>query len=337
LAYGLIVILSATFAYDRAVAFANLDAFYPWVIVYFAFIGCVTTPTRFFLIISIFLLCNFKMIQHGFLSWAGGGFSFNMDGVVGAPGWFHNSGEFGIQLCLIIPLLAEFIAAVRPHCGRVARWFLYTMLVMALGSIIATSSRGAYLGLAAAAAYWLVQSGRLRLRYLVMVAVVGTAIWVATPEQLVKRFESAGEDRTSVHRLDRWQKGIETIKAFPLLGVGHKNWEVYFYDRLDYGEPGTPMVHNMFIESGTEHGLLGLAALASLIFAMFKINSNSAELARARSDDFSRRMATGLSAGLVGLIVSGSFVTVLYYPFIWIQAAMTAALNISLRSGDPAR
>ena len=38
-------------------------------------------------------------------------------------------------------------------------------------------------------------------------------------------------------------------------------------------------------------------------------------------------MARGLDGSLVGLIVSGSFISVLYYPFFWINFAMTVALN----------
>ncbi|MDA3870158.1 MAG: hypothetical protein PF589_09505, partial [Gammaproteobacteria bacterium] len=34
-----------------------------------------------------------------------------------------------------------------------------------------------------------------------------------------------------------------------------------------------------------------------------------------------------LDAGLIGYLVAGSFVTVLYYPFFWIQIAMIVMLN----------
>ena len=38
-------------------------------------------------------------------------------------------------------------------------------------------------------------------------------------------------------------------------------------------------------------------------------------------------MAHGLDGALVGYLVSGFFVTVLYYPYFWINLAMTVALN----------
>jgi len=38
-------------------------------------------------------------------------------------------------------------------------------------------------------------------------------------------------------------------------------------------------------------------------------------------------MAHGLDGALVGYLVSGFFVTVLYYPYFWINLSMTVALH----------
>ena len=42
-------------------------------------------------------------------------------------------------------------------------------------------------------------------------------------------------------------------------------------------------------------------------------------------------MAHGLDGALVGYMVSGFFVTVLYYPYFWINMAMTVSLNAVAR------
>ncbi|MDH5728608.1 MAG: hypothetical protein OEZ58_06435, partial [Gammaproteobacteria bacterium] len=38
-------------------------------------------------------------------------------------------------------------------------------------------------------------------------------------------------------------------------------------------------------------------------------------------------VAYGLDAGMVGFLIAGTFVTVLYYPFFWIQITMIVMLN----------
>ena len=42
-------------------------------------------------------------------------------------------------------------------------------------------------------------------------------------------------------------------------------------------------------------------------------------------------MAHGLDGALVGYLASGFFVTVLYYPYFWINLAMTVSLNAIAR------
>jgi hypothetical protein len=43
-------------------------------------------------------------------------------------------------------------------------------------------------------------------------------------------------------------------------------------------------------------------------------------------------LAYGLDGALVGFMVSGFFVTVLYYPYFWINLAMTVSLHESART-----
>jgi hypothetical protein len=49
-------------------------------------------------------------------------------------------------------------------------------------------------------------------------------------------------------------------------------------------------------------------------------------------------LAIGFDGALIGYMVSGFFVTVLYYPYFWINLAMTVALNtVAKRLPDVAR
>lgn len=331
--YGVVVLLSSFFAYDPSLAFQHLSDYFNWVVIYFAIVRTVRTQTRFFIFFLLYMLCNFKMTQHGFLSWASRGFKFDQDGVGGAPGWFQNSGEFGIQLCIFTPLIVAFIFAVKPYCSKLVRYILYIVPITAVASTVASSARAALIGLVASA-MWSVKASKYFLRTALIVACVLTAIYFAVPEESMARFQNSGSDRTSIHRLDRWHKGWETMKEYPFLGVGHKNWEKYYRDKLDYGVPGTPLVHNLFVESGTEHGFLGLGTLISIFLSMFFVDRNTRMLAKQRGDRFAFYVAHGFDAAVIGLAVSGSFVTVLYYPYVWVHAAFVTALNISVRNDE---
>jgi putative inorganic carbon (HCO3(-)) transporter len=330
--FGIVVLLSCFASQYPEQSFANIDLFGQWVIVYFAIRRIVLNRVRFFLFFLLYLLCNLKMSQHGFLSWASRGFAFDNWGVTGAPGWFQNSGEFGIQLCMFVPLSLSFILPLRQYWGRLTRLVFYFMPVSGFGSVIATSSRGAILGLAAAG-LWSIKASQHFWKSTIAAIFVAAFAFVATPAEFKDRFKTTGEDRTSLIRLDRWQKGMETLQKFPALGVGYKAWSPYYLQHLNYGPAGTALVHNMFIECVTETGTLGIISFGFLIYAMFAVTRR---VQRSCVGDpgrfFWHSIAIGFNIALVGLLVSASFVTVLFYPYIWIHAAFASALyNATLK------
>lgn len=331
IAYGLIILLSSCFAYDPSLSFRHLSDYFNWVIIYFAIIRTVRTNTRFYIFFLLYMLCNFKMSQHGFRSWASNGFAFDSYGVTGAPGWFQNSGEFGIQLCIFTPMIVAFIFAVQKYCTRIVKYLLYLVPASAIASTVASSSRGALVGLIAAG-LWSIKTTKYFVRMAILVSLLFGAIYFAIPPESMVRFEDSGTDQTSLHRLDRWAKGWTIMKAHPLLGIGHKNWEEYYGDHLNYGVPGTPLVHNIFIESGTEHGFLGVGTLTLILLSMFVVNADSRKHARQQGDEFSIYIAHGMDAATIGMVISSCFVTVLYYPYVWIHAAFVASLNVSVQS-----
>lgn len=324
--YGAVIILSSLFAVWPKISFASQSYFWNWVLAYYVIVRLINTRCRFFVFLLLYLLCNFKMSQHGFISWAMKGFSFSGWGVTGAPGWFRNSGEFGIQLTIFIPLSIYFIISLKSYWGKKTKIFFYLMPVTGIGSIVATSSRGAIAGIIAAG-LWAIRSGKYFLRSLIIFVLVSSLIYMITPPEFKARFASSGDDRTSTHRLDRWEKGLEVAMSYPLLGVGHKNWDYYFRRYLDNGQEGSAKIHNIFMESLTEHGFLGLITLISIFIVMFVTNSRSRKIAKVNGCEFEKMICYGLDIGTIGLMISASFVTVLYYPYIWIHAAFIAALH----------
>src|SRR5690606_13709960 len=302
---------------------AKWELYFSWVLIYLLITNIITTEKRFFIFSLAFLLYSFKMSQHGFRSWMMSGFAFSDWGVTGAPGWFHNSGEVGIQMCIFLPLSVEFILALRQHWNRYTRLFFYLFPATAVATIVASSSRGALIGGAVLGLWWVARS-KHRVRSLIAIAIVGFTTWSVVPPEQKQRFSTAGQDETSVSRLDRWEAGIEMANENPVLGIGYNNWGVV------YG----PLSHNIFIEAWSELGYSGLFAFIALIVATFVVNAKTRRIARRlpTSTSFMEHMAFGLDGALIGFMASGFFVTVLYYPFFWINLAMTVALHVAARN-----
>jgi putative inorganic carbon (HCO3(-)) transporter len=323
--FSVVVLASSVMAYQPSSSYDKLFDYFSWVLIYVLIANVVDTEERFLVFLLSFLLYSFRMSEFGTRSWVLVGFSFQGSGITGSPSFFQNSGDVGVQMCIFLPLIVAFILALGAFWPRWMRWVAWGMAGTAVTAIVASSSRGAVVGMAAVGLWGLLKS-RQKVRSLFAVVMLAGLVFVIIPQGSKLRFESAGEDRTSVGRLTMWKHALDMMANRPLLGVGYKNW-VPYHDAY-YGGHGT-MTHNIFLEAGSELGYTGLAAFLALIGCTFVINSRTRKLAASIPDRgrFMFFMAHGLDGALVGLLASGFFTTVLYYPFFWINFAMTVALH----------
>ncbi len=329
--FSFILVASCMTAYQPDASYEEITVYLSWMLIYLLIANAIDTEDKFLIFMFTFLLYSFKMSQHATRSWAEDGFAFRDWGTTGAPGWFQNSGEFGIQMCIFLPLIVAFMMALGHTWPRWMRIFGWGVAGTAVTGIVASSSRGALVGLAAVAA-WQILKSKHWVRTLIATVAVGWAVYLIMPDEQKLRFQSMGEDKTSVSRTNYWHDGMEIMNDYPVLGVGYANWPEYY--SVHYGVRALP--HNIFIQAGAELGYSGLFALFALIGASFLVNRGTRQLSTAPGGSrFIYLMAHGLDGAMVGFIASGFFVTVLYYPFFWINLAMTAALRNAARNKNP--
>jgi len=329
---------SITAAYPSA-SIAELQLWGNWLLLLLIISGTVTDERRWHLFLVAFLLFSLKMSQHGFLSWVKRGFAFTSWGVTGGPGWFQNSGEFALQMGIFIPLSLSTFFAFRswfPKWLRISWWFLP---VSAVGSIIASSSRGGLLAVIAIA-FVAVLRTRHRVRALAALAIGLPALWLVVPNEFKVRFTTAGTDATSQARLRFWRNGMEMANNHPILGVGTGNWTAYYRDHYivtgdslnRFDEAGGILVqpaHNSFVEVVSQLGYLGLASYCAVLVAIFVTNYRTRRVLKYAGENgrFLRLTAHSLDDGVIVFCIAGFFMSVATYPFIWVQVAMTAAVH----------
>ena len=321
-----VIFLSAIFAFKPSLAFSKFDIIVNWLILYFLIITIINTEKRFILFLLLFFLVNFKMSQFGFRSFLTSG--YNSYGVAGSPGWFRNAGDLGIEMTIFVPLVTGFVLALREYWGKYKKYFFYFVPITGLVTIIATASRGALLGIVATGLWFLIKS-RLGIKALIGVLVVGGLMYAVLPPEMLGEFESAGEDRTSEMRLALWSFGMEVAHEYPVLGIGYYNWVDYcwYVNPNGVGDRGLCSVqHNTLVQSVSETGLIGLIMYVSVIIFIFIANARTRVNARRINNKFMLYTAHGLDGGVIAYLVSSFFLSVLYYPMIWVQLAMTVAL-----------
>ena len=143
-----IIFLSAVFSYFPMESWKERNTMLTWLIVYFLVICIVNTEKRLILFLLAYMLFNLKMSQFGAINWIMRGFSFAGYGLVGAPGWFKNSGEFAIQMLIFGSLAVAYVVAFRKYWGKYKRWLMIALAATGYICVLGASSRGAQLGLA---------------------------------------------------------------------------------------------------------------------------------------------------------------------------------------------
>lgn len=333
-----VILVSSALALYPAISWHHWFDFVGWYVIYFLIINIVTTRERYFIFLIIFLVANFKMSFFGARTWAKRGFGFVRWGLEGPPGFFQNSADFSGEMLMFAPIAFELAMFVKPYVRRVTYWFLMLGAITGVMSILGASDRGSQVALAFQGT-WVAIQRKLKLKILIGIALLVGLGYALLPAGEKARFSRAGTDKTSIQRLDYWRAGWNMIKSHPFLGVGYFNFaRVYASIPTDKLWNGTAQLpHNIFIQVGTDAGFIGLAIFLMLIYRNLKITKDIRRLCErnAGTPAFAPSVARGLALTTWGFVIAGQFNTVTYYPFFWINLALTVSLaNIVRRAAE---
>jgi len=334
--WGLVVavFLSSVFAEFPKLAFNDFNMVINWLIVYYLFIRIVTTKFRFFVVMLLILLASYKMSQHAAISWARRGFSYEAWGITGGQGFFGNAADLGVQMLIILPLSLVLITACHSYWGGLKKLFFIIFPISVVMAIVATGERNTLVGLAAMCVVGTLTL-RNRLRNVLILTVFAICLITVMPQASLNRFDTAGTDGTSLARLTYWKRGIEFFKDNPVLGIGYNNWVPYYqkyYPGESMRKEHQEVAHSTPITVLAELGLLGFIFYYGIALRTISVNLRSIKLSRLNSERIWRDIPFALNIGLVGLLAASMFISITFYPFMFIQASLSAALyNILVR------
>lgn len=320
-------LISAVAAYRPDYAFEKLNVITLWVLIYFLITGIVSTERRLFIFVLAYFVSNFKMSQFGFLSWVKRGFSFTSWGVSGA-GWFQNSGELGLQMAMFFAFTLCMIIFLRKYWKGWIKWLMYFLPISAAGCVIASSSRGAIVA-SLAVLFYLSMFSAKKIRAWIASGFFISIAYLLMPAEFIARFQSAGQDATSLSRMTYWSNAHQMMQEHPWLGVGYYNWVAYYADH--YFDPTlywrVEEAHNTFLQMGAELGYIGLGIFVIAVLWSFWINWKTERACRREGFEFLRAFSLGMNAAGVGLILASTFLTAFFMPNYWIHFAFTVCLH----------
>lgn len=231
----------------------------------------------------------------------------------GSPAWLYHRcyrarGFFSIYMTLAGVLSLVLLASLPRLLPGPAlpRWPILPWLVSLVG-LLATYTRGAWMGFAAGVLALLPGTRRGRWLLLGGLIVLGLAA-LAGPQHLRERFLTMGnpDDPTVRERVYMWRSGLTMWRQHPVLGLGPGGVKREFesYALPEAVKKRTGHVHNTPLQILVERGVLGLAAWLWVWAAFFRraigvLRRLPADAAPARA------LVVGSLAAIVGFLVAG--------------------------------
>lgn len=221
------------------------------------------------------------------------------------------------------------------------------VIFIAAMALAGNASRGGFLALCCLGAYIVIRSprknvaiGALGLAAVALLVVAGPSFWAEI--QTTGEFETGTGDL----RLRAWKGGVRMFFAYPLLGVGPGNfsWQLGNFESaaevmsLGRSMAGAMVAHSTWVELMAELGLFGMLCTFMLgkgaWMNLEHVQKRAERLSHGRPDGHAfvelRGLALATQGGLLALSVNGIFLSLLYYPHIWLLIAFANALPFVL-------
>lgn len=218
-----------------------------------------------------------------------------------------------LALVLMFPLAFAISLTMTKNIGF-ARIIGLVCTIAAMAAVIATQSRGGLLGSLAV-------FGMFGLKYirskvlLVTLGVVAAGLLFAMAGISDRQSGGAAEegiDASAMGRIYAWQAAFKMALENPFTGVGLDNFYVNYFYYSPHWDGLNHAVHSTWFGVLAETGFLGLVVFIGLIISLLRTSRATIYQLSLNPDNYSPYLHANVYAvyaGLIGVIVSGTFLT----------------------------
>jgi putative inorganic carbon (HCO3(-)) transporter len=263
--------------------------------------------------------------------------------IVIAPPTYGDNNSLGLFMLMTVPLLSYLR---RYSIEPIVRLGTIGGILLNLIGIIATGSRGAFVGLIAVTLAMIQQSKR-RVALFVTVLVFGAILAYIAPSRLYERVEtikSAEADGSFMSRVMSWKMNTLVALDRPLLGGGFSAMEdprvfLQYIDRFDSlsfvptdTPVGTRAAHSIFFQVLGDMGFFGfflfLAILVTTFWNLFGIRKAT----RGKPElQWAFDLAGYVRLALIAYVVSGAALSVAYFELPFVLFTLASVLRRTVR------
>lgn len=346
-AYGLWTALSVTWADDAGLVQETSFRFFLVLAYMLAFALLVRSTQQMTIVFTTLALGALVFGLISFAGYASAADDYNQ--LVRAKGLQGDYNFFALYEVVALPPALVLAARARTP-GRVL--LFYGVVAAIVLSVVASLSRSGLLALASVVVVTLLLPASLFFRrasqkvtYAFALGAAALVVMLAGASPFVERaatiFQEQGVSGSrGSGRVDVWRAAWRSFKENPLLGIGAGNFRSSTFDRL-LQTPGVTStegyrskgkyVHSMYLGNLTELGVVGFGLFMVMLSLTFSSLIASVRRARSRGDPDLARFAAALAVGLVGVSVSGLFLSIELAKPLWIVIGLALALDVMTR------
>lgn len=332
--------LGATHVFDR---FGEIKSFMDQFFVFFVVINLIRDGKMARRVAVYMMYGTLLVLAMGFEEWLEkrGVNSLDKARLLGPQNQPNSFGAF------LVYAVGPFMGVLLNNLANWRAWPLFIVLLVWLRLLVASFSRGAYLGFAAGAAALGYARGKVFLAC-GAAALIGLVVAVpeVVPDSMQARLGLSAEqdeftapqiDTSSAHRLILWNAAIEMTKESPVLGFGFGSFPVLkgFYTESDVHESDN---HNMYLFVASQ---MGLPALFAMLMVMFRLGWLGLQLARRSPDWMASAIGMGACSTVVGGLVVNMFGSRLgdlsVMAYVWLTLAVVSHLTVEMRADEAAK
>ncbi len=266
-----------------------------------------------------------------------------MKGGLGIGGFLGDENDFCLTLNMVIPF-AFFMAISETNKAKKTIYIGLTLLFLFVNML--TLSRGGFVGLVAVGIYCWLKSPKKVLSAVFIAMLVLFMSQYATDKYWgeIRSIQEEGASKgTGEERVYEWKVGWKMFLDNPILGVGQGNfpWQFGkyekasgFYDGLHGKSRAGRAAHSLYFTLLPELGIIGTLLFAGMLYYTYRDIRLISRLRMMkpirpleRETDRMFYLSRALECGIIGFLVSGTFISVLYYPNFWMLMGFTVALR----------
>ncbi len=240
-----------------------------------------------------------------------------------------------LALVLLYPMSFAIATFLENSLSTFERLFSFSTFCILFYALLATQSRGGLLGFLAVSSFFaynrvrskvlLISGGAIALAVLFIVAGISERSSGGSAEE--------GIDESAMGRIYAWEAAWNMALDNPVFGVGIRNFYYNYFYYSSHWDGKNHAVHSTWFGVLAESGFVGLSLfvclVASTLIMSLKMLKNS------NNDKHSSGIRVALNAapaGIIGFIISGTFLTQGFLWPVYLQIALVIALKRYLDS-----